>query len=140
MRAVRYDGFGGTAVLHVDEVAVPEPGPGEGLVKVAAAGINPGEAAIRAGAPAERCPPPSPSGQGSDLAGTVVELGEGVAQVALGDEVIAWTDERASQADFVIVTGGHLTPRPAELPWGVAGALHVVGATAWAAVRAVDLQ
>ena len=138
MRAVRYDGFGGTAVLHVDEVPVPEPGPGEVLVKVAAAGINPGEAAIREGALAERWPSTFPSGQGSDLAGTVVELGEGVDQVALGDEVIAWTDERASQADFVIVTVGHLTPRPAELPWEVAGALHVVGATAWAAVRAVD--
>jgi NADPH:quinone reductase-like Zn-dependent oxidoreductase len=69
-----------------------------------------------------------------------VELGEGVDQVALGDEVIGWTDERASQADFVIVTVGHLIPRPAELPWEVAGSLHVVGATAWAAVRAVDLH
>ena len=140
MRAVRYDGFGGTAVLRVDEVAVPEPGPGEVLVKVVAAGINPGEAAIREGALAERWPSTFPSGQGSDLAGTVVELGEGVDQVALGDEVIGWTDERASQADFAIVGVGHLTPRPAELPWEVAGSLHVVGATAWAAVRAVDLH
>jgi NADPH:quinone reductase-like Zn-dependent oxidoreductase len=140
MRAVRYDGYGGTAVLRVDEVAVPEPGPGEVLVKVAAAGINPGEAAIREGALASRWPSTFPSGQGSDLAGTVVELGEGVDHVALGDEVIGWTDERASQADFVIVTVGHLIPRPAELPWEVAGSLHVVGATAWAAVRAVDLH
>ena len=140
MRAVRYDGFGGTAVLRVDEVAVPEPGPGEVLVKVAAAGINPGEATIREGALAKVWPSTFPSGQGSDLAGTVVELGEDVGQVALGDEVIGWTDERASQADFVVVAVGHLVPRPAELPWEVAGSLHVVGATAWAAVRAVDLH
>lgn len=140
MRAVRYDGFGGTAVLHVDEVDVPEPGPGEVLVKVAAAGINPGEASVREGVFAQVWPSTFPSGQGSDLAGTVVELGEGVDSVALGDEVIGWTDERASQADFAIVTVGNLTPRPAELAWEVAGSLHVVGATAWAAVRAVDLH
>ena len=65
-------------------------------------------------------------------------LGPDVHSVALGDEVIGWTDERASQAEYVIVTTGHLLPRPAEVPWEVAGALHVVGATAWAAVRAVD--
>jgi len=140
MRAVRYDGFGGTAVLHVDEVAVPEPEPGEVLVKVAAAGINPGETAIREGMLAQRWPSTFPSGQGSDLAGTVVELGEGVDQVELGDEVIGWTDERASQADFAIVPVGHLTPRPSELAWEVAGSLYVVGATAWAAVQAVNLK
>ncbi|HEY0816521.1 MAG TPA: NADP-dependent oxidoreductase, partial [Pseudonocardia sp.] len=140
MRAVRYDGFGGTAVLHIDDVAVPEPAPGEVLVKVAAAGINPGEVNIREGMLAQRFPSTFPSGQGSDLAGTVVELGEGVDQVVLGDEVIGWTDGRASHADFVIVPVGHLTPRPAEVPWEVAGSLFVAGATAWAAVRAVDLH
>ncbi len=140
MRAVRYDGFGGTAVLHIDDVAVPEPGPGEVLVKVAAAGINPGEAAIREGALAQRWPSTFPSGQGSDLAGIVTAVGEGVDEVAHGDEVIAWTDERASQAEYVIVTVGHLVPRPADVSWEVAGSLHVVGATAWAAVRAVDLH
>lgn len=139
MRAVRYDGYGGVAVLHVDEADVPEPGPGEVLVKVAAAGINPGEAAIREGRFAEQWPSTFPSGQGSDLAGTVTSLGDGVDAVALGDEVIGWTDERASQAEYVIVTTGHLTPKPAELAWEVAGSLYVAGATAWAAVEAVGL-
>src|ERR1700761_579470 len=127
MKAVRFDEYGPVSVLDVREVPVPEPGPGQVLVKVKAAGINPGEAAIREGALAERWPSTFPSGQGSDLAGTVVELGEGVDQVALGDEVIGWTDERASQADFVIVTVGHLVARPAEVSWEVAGSLHVVG-------------
>ena len=77
MRAVRYDEYGGIDVLRVDEVPVPEPGPGEVLVKVAAAGINPGEAAIREGRYAQRWPSTFPSGQGSDLAGTVAARGPG---------------------------------------------------------------
>jgi NADPH:quinone reductase-like Zn-dependent oxidoreductase len=138
MRAVRYDEYGGVDVLHVDEVPVPEPGAGEVLVKVVVAGINPGEAYVREGRYAQRWPSAFPSGQGSDLAGTVTALGAGVHAVALGHEVIGWTDERASQAEYVIVAAGHLLPRPADVPWEVAGSLHVVGATAWAAVRAVD--
>ncbi len=140
MRAVRYDEFGGIDVLHVDEVPVPEPRPGEVLVKVAAAGINPGEAYVREGRYAQAWPSVFPSGQGSDLAGTVAALGEGVDTVALGDEVIGWTDERAGQAEYAIVTTGHILPKAAEVPWEVAGSLYVVGATAWAAVRAVDPQ
>jgi NADPH:quinone reductase-like Zn-dependent oxidoreductase len=78
-----------------------------------------------------------PSGQGSDLAGVVAELGEGVTGFAVGDEVIGWTDNRASQAEFVVVEAGHLAPKPAGVSWEAAGGLFVVGATAYAAVRAV---
>ncbi len=59
--------------------------------------------------------------------------------VAIGDEVIGYTDNRASQAEFVVVEAGHLTAKPTEVPWPVAGALFVAGATAYAAVRAVSL-
>src|ERR1039457_5302 len=76
-KAVRYDQYGGTDVLRVAEVDRPAPGRGQVLVKVKAAGINPGEAKIRAGALAERWPSTFPSGQGSDLAGVVAESGEG---------------------------------------------------------------
>ena len=136
-KAVRYDNYGGVDVLNVVEVPRPVPGPGEVLVQVKAAGINPGEAKIRDGLLAERWPSTFPSGQGSDLAGIVAETGPGVTGVAVGDEVIGYTDNRASQAEFVVVEAGHLTPKPAEVPWPVAGALFVAGATAYAAVRAV---
>jgi len=136
-KAVRYDNYGGVDVLNVVEVPRPVPGPGQVLVQVKAAGINPGEAKIRDGLLAERWPSTFPSGQGSDLAGIVAETGPGVTGVAVGDEVIGYTDNRASQAEFVVVEAGHLTPKPAEVPWPVAGALFVAGATAYAAVRAV---
>jgi NADPH:quinone reductase-like Zn-dependent oxidoreductase len=119
-------------------VPVPEPGPDEVLVEVAAAGINPGEAYVREGRYAQRWPSTFPSGQGSDLAGTVRALGPGVDAVAVGDEVFGWTDLRASQAEYVVVPVRQVLAKPSELAWEQAGALHVVGATAWAAVRAVD--
>ncbi|WP_031169164.1 alcohol dehydrogenase catalytic domain-containing protein [Streptosporangium roseum] len=68
-KAVRYDEFGGIEVLRVDDVDRPVPDDGQVLIRVKAAGINPGEAAIRTGAMADIFPSTFPSGQGSDLAG-----------------------------------------------------------------------
>jgi NADPH:quinone reductase-like Zn-dependent oxidoreductase len=107
---------------------------------VKAAGINPGEASIRKGMFADRWPATFPSGQGSDLAGIVEELGQGVTNVAVGDEVIGFTNDRSSQAEFVLVEASHLVPRPSNVPWEQAGALFVAGTTAYAAVRSVGLS
>lgn len=137
MKAVRFDEYGTVDVLTVVEVPRPVPGPGQVLVQVKAAGINPGEAKIRDGLLHSRWPATFPSGQGSDLAGIVEELGEGVTSVAVGDEVIGWVDTRSSQAEYAVVEAGNLAPKPEEVPWEVAGALPVAGFTAWAAIRAV---
>ncbi len=139
-RAVRFDQYGGLEVLQVVEVERPTPGAGQALVRVKAAGINPGEASIREGLLADRWPATFPSGQGSDLAGIVEEVGAGVTNVAVGDEVIGFTNGRASQADFVLVESGHLVPRPANVSWEQAGSLFVAGTTAYAAVRSVALS
>ena len=138
-KAVRFDQYGDIDVLRVVDVPRPVPGPGQVLVQVKAAGINPGEAKIREGLLAAQWPATFPSGQGSDLAGIVAETGQDVTGSAPGDDVIGFTDNRASQAEFVLVEAGNLTPKPAAVPWEVAGALFVAGATAWAAVRAVSL-
>ena len=139
MKAVRFGEYGGVDVLDTAEVPVPEPGPGEALVQVKAAGINPGEAKIRQGLLHSRYPATFPSGEGSDLAGIVTRTGNGVAGFAVGDEVIGYTDNRASHAEYVVVPEEHLTGRPAAIPWEVAGSLYVAGCTAYAAVRAVAL-
>ena len=138
-RAVRFDQYGGVDVLKVVEVEDPVPGPGQLLVRVKAAGINPGESKIREGLLHERWPATFPSGQGSDLAGVVEAVGEGVDGFHAGDEVIGFTDGRASQADLVVIEAENATPRPPGVPWEVAGGLFVAGATAWAVVRAVNL-
>ena len=66
----------------------------------------------------------------------MAETGPGVTRWSAGDEVIGYTDNRASQAEYVVVEARNLTAKPAGLPWEVAGALFVAGATAYAAVRA----
>ena len=140
MKAVRFDEYGPVAVLDVRDVPIPEAGPGQVLIRVKAAGINPGEAKIREGALHERWPATFPSGQGSDFAGVVERLGAGVTAVAERDEVIGWVDTRSSQAEYVVADQDDLAPRPSGLPWEVAGAIPVAGFTAWAMVRAVDVK
>lgn len=139
-RAVRFDKYGDLDVLQVVEVERPIPGPGKVLVRVKAAGINPGEASIRKGLFAERWPATFPSGQGTDLAGVVEEAGPGVTNFRRGDEVIGFSNERSSQAELVLVDASNLVPRPANVSWEQAGALFVAGTTAYAAVRSVALK
>ena len=121
MKAVRFARYGGPEVLEVADVPEPSPGPGQVLVKVKATGINPGEAKIRDGLLHARYPATFPSGEGSDLAGIVAELGPGVTGVAAGDEVIGFTDNRASHAEFALTEAAHLIPKPPGVPWEVAG-------------------
>ena len=138
-KAVQFDSYGGIDVLEVRDVPRPVPGAGEVLVQVRAAGINPSEGVIRNGALHHLFPATFPSGQGSDLAGVVAELGPGVTRFTVGDEVIGFSMRRSSQAEYVIVPANQLTPRPSKVPWEVAGSLFVAGVTAYAAVRAVHL-
>lgn len=136
-RAVRYDDYGSIDVLQVVDVSPPQPDAGEVLIEVRASGINPGEAKIRSGALRDQWPSTFPSGQGSDLAGVVTALGDGVTGVAVGDEVIGWSDQRSSQAELVTVPAEQVTAKPAGVSWEAAGALFVAGSTAHATVRAV---
>src|SRR4051812_38894925 len=110
MRAVRFHRYGGVDVLRGGGGGRPGARPGRVLVAVRAAGIQPGEAVIREGARHGRWPAAFPSGQGSDLAGVVVELGPEVRGVAVGDEVLGFTHRRASHAELVVVDDVNLTP------------------------------
>jgi NADPH:quinone reductase-like Zn-dependent oxidoreductase len=134
---VRFDHYGDIDVLNVVDVERPVPGHGQVLVRVKAAGLNPGEAAIREGLLHERWPATFPSGEGTDFAGIVEEVGPGVDGIAVDAEVIGFTEERASHAALVLVPADQLTPKPPVVSWDAAGALFVAGTTAYAAVRAV---
>ncbi|HEY0792682.1 MAG TPA: alcohol dehydrogenase catalytic domain-containing protein [Chthoniobacterales bacterium] len=140
MKAVRFDTYGGINVLRVADVPVPEPAQGEVLVKVKAASINPGEAKVREGRLHARWPATFPSGEGTDLAGIVTDIGPRVEGFTTGDGVIGFTDRRASHAEYVIVEARNLTAKPAKVSWEVGGSLAIAGSTAYAAVRAVFLK
>src|ERR1700760_1260911 len=136
-RAVRFDRYGGPDVLYVADVPTPKPGPGEVLVEVRAAAINPGEAAIRSGAMDPESTGTFPSGEGSDLAGVVVATGPDVTAFRLGDEGPGYSWTRSSHATHAVVPVTQLIRKPAGMAWEVAGSLYVVGVTAYAAARAV---
>src|SRR3954463_16231202 len=116
VKAVRFHRYGDIDVLGVEDVEPRPLGPKEVLVRVRAAGINPGEAKIRTGALHEHYPATFPSGQGSDLAGTVVETGTEVTRWQVGDPVFAWSWGRSSHAEYVAVPDDQLVAIPRTSP------------------------
>jgi len=139
MKAITYTEFGGPEVLRLEEVDEPHAGRGQVRLKVVAAGVNPLDSKIRNGG-RPQVTPPFPVIPGVEAAGVVDEVGEGVTGVAVGDEVLGFTHDRASHAEYVAVNDVSLTHRPAGLSWDVAGSLYVAGTTAYATVFAGDPQ
>jgi NADPH:quinone reductase-like Zn-dependent oxidoreductase len=139
-KAVQLTAYGGVDQLNIVDVAKPEPAPGEVVVRVVAAGINPGEISIREGLLKDRWPMDFPFGEGTDFAGHVDAVGANVSGFAPGDEVLGWTERRSAHAEYVAAPAKQLVPKPPTLDWYRAGSLFVVAATAFAAVRAVALK
>ncbi|MFF6775338.1 NADP-dependent oxidoreductase [Streptomyces sp. NPDC012637] len=130
MEAIVYEEFGGAEVLrHEAGVAVPEPGPGEVRVKVAAVGVNPVDWKRRYGWLEEFYPTTFPAVPGLEFAGTVDALGEGVTELAVGDEVFGWT-KAGAYAEYALSDASAVVPKPAALAWEQAASLVVAGETA----------
>jgi NADPH2:quinone reductase len=126
MRAVVVESTGGPEVLTVREVEQPEPGPSELRVDVSAAGVNFIDVYFRTGA----YPLPLPFQLGSEGAGTVSAVGEGVDDVAVGDRV-AWAMVRgAGYAEQVVLPAERTVPVPDGVSLEVAAAVMLQGMTA----------
>lgn len=136
-RAVRFDQYGHRDALYLADVPMPELGPGEVVVEIRAASINPFDTMIRSGIVRNLFPVTFPSGQGSDLAGVVVAVAAGVDGLAVGDEVLGWTPGSSAHATHAAVPAAQLVVKPPQLSWEVAGSLQMVGSAAYAAIRAV---
>ena len=139
-KAVQISAYGGVDQLQIVEVPKPEPKPDEVVVRVVAAGTNPGEISIREGLLHHMFPKDFPFGQGSDFAGRIDAVGSAVEGLAVGDEVLGWSDQRTSQAEYVVSAAARLIPKPPPLDWFRAGSLYIVGTTAVGATRAVSLK
>lgn len=134
-RFVQYTQLGGPEVLRVAEGALPVAGEGEVVVEVKAAGINPLDAKLREGIRPSG-PFSGPRTPGSDAAGVIVSLGEGVSGWAVGDEVIV-THGKGTYATHVRVHQIDLTRKPAALSWAQAAGLGIPAATAYQAIRSL---
>lgn len=139
-RFVQFEEFGSRDFLQMVDRERPWPGPGQLLVRVMAAGLNPMDyKAYRDERSAGRMGVTLPSGIGQDFAGYVEEVGEGVTRFAAGDAVLG-TAPFAAIADFAVVAeDGQVVAKPEPLTFEVAGALGVVGRTAMASTASLGL-
>lgn len=128
MSAVGFDAPGGPEVLAVQQVAVPVPGAGEVLVKVAFAGVNRPDVAQRQGG---YPPPPGASPiPGLEIAGEIVALGEGVEPALIGQKVCALVTG-GGYAQYCLAKAAHCLPVPEGLPLAEAAALPETLFTVW---------
>lgn len=160
-RAVQYDRFGDPEVLRIVDVPAPEPGLGEVLIAVRAAGLNPIDVKTVTGAfpvrPAEalgRVRDPRrwwrrsfPRTLGRDFAGTITGLGDGVTGLRVGQEVCGTlrsaptqASTRGSVAELLVAPASDVIPKPDALPVAVAASLGVAAQTACGALRALDVE
>jgi NADPH:quinone reductase-like Zn-dependent oxidoreductase len=130
MKAARIHRFGPPQVLMVEDIPRPEPGAGEVLVRVHAAGVGPWDAWIRAGKSA--LPQPLPLTLGSDLSGTVEAVGPGMTAFAQGDAVFGVTNPHfiGAYAEFAVASAGMVSRKPDTLSDIDAASVPVVAVTA----------
>jgi NADPH2:quinone reductase len=132
MKAIQVRRFGGPEVLQLEEVPRPEPGPGQVLVKVHAAGVNPYDTYMRAGNYAVK--PPLPYTPGSDAAGVVEGAGEGVARVKRGDRVYTARTLTGAYAEYALALEAQVHPLAANVTFPQGAGVWVPYGTAYHAV------
>ncbi len=130
VKAARVRQFGSPDVIQIEDVDIPEPGTHEVLVRVAVASVGPWDSWIRAGKSV--LPQPLPLTLGSDLSGTVVALGDGVTDFAVGDPIFGVTNKRFTNAyaELALASAAMIARRPAGIEHALAASAPVVSVTA----------
>jgi len=132
MKAIRVHQFGGPEVLKLEEVPDLQPGPGQVVVQVRAAGVNPVEAYVRTGTYAMK--PTLPYTPGADAAGVVAAVGEGVTSVKVGDRVYTSGSLSGTYAEQTLCTEARVHPLPANVSFEQGAAMGVAYGTAYRAL------
>ena len=133
MRAIRIREFGGPEVLLLEAVPDPQTGPGQVLVHIHAAGVNPVDTYIRTGAYAQK--PTLPYTPGSDAAGVVESVGQGVTQVKAGDRVYIYRSLTGTYAEKALCTEAQVHPLPNKVTFAQGAAVGVPYVTAYRALH-----
>jgi NADPH:quinone reductase-like Zn-dependent oxidoreductase len=136
MRAVQISSFGGPDVLRIATVDRPVPGPGELLVRVHAASVNPVDTYTRAGETAGITGAKVPYIPGFDVSGVVESVGEGVVLFGKDDEVMAMLDLRrgGAYAEYAIVKESEAALKPKQWTHAEAASVPLTALTAWQAL------
>ena len=129
MKAIRVDEFGGPENLRLQEVPDLKAGPGQVVVRIRAAGVNPVDAYMRAGTYPRK--PVLPYTPGTDGAGTVEAVGEGVKRVAVGQRVYTAGSLTGTYAEQALCDDQGVFPLPANASFPQGAAIHVPYATAY---------
>jgi NADPH:quinone reductase-like Zn-dependent oxidoreductase len=134
MMAWRVHEFGPPNVMRFERVQRPSPGPGEVLVKVAAAGVGPWDGWIRAGNSA--LPQLLPLTPGSDLSGEIVAVGLEISDLRVGDQVYGVTNSQftGAYAEYALASAGMVASKPTSLTFTEAASVPVIAVTAWQAL------
>jgi len=132
MKAILVHQFGGPEVLQISDVPMPKPAKGQVLVRVKAAGVNPYDTYMRAGTYAIK--PPLPYTPGSDGAGVVESVGEGVTAVKAGDRVYLSGTLGGAYAEVALAPEGQVHPLPASVSFAQGAAVWVPYGTAYHAI------
>ncbi|WP_405488539.1 NADP-dependent oxidoreductase [Nocardia sp. NBC_00511] len=141
--AITIESFGGPEVLRLQEVPLPEPGPGDVLLRVEIAGVNPAELGMRDGRYPWAQEPRFPLIPGYDIAGVVESIGREVTGLAVGDQVTATTAHSHSQigsyAERVVLPADQVVPAPG-VDAEQRAALPLAGTVALQALRRLGLE
>ena len=132
MKAIRVHQFGGPEVLSLEEIPTPKPGPGEVLVHVRAAGVNPYDTYMRAGTYAVK--PPLPYTPGSDAAG-IVEAAPGVTKVKPGDRAYTATTITGAYAEYALARESQVYALPENISFAQGAGVWVPYGTAYTALH-----
>jgi len=138
-RALVYEQYGDPSVLRSVQTWVPEPGPRQVRVRVKAAGVNPIDAKLRAGAFSGGLPIFAPVRVGSEFSGIVDAVGEQVTDFAPGDAVLGSAPGRDATATALISTPDCLVHKPEQVDWAVAAGVSSAGQAALGAVRQLGI-
>ena len=133
MKAIQVHRFGGPEVLELHEVPTPKPGPGQILVRVRAAGVNPYDTYMRNGTYAIK--PPLPYTPGSDAAGSVDAIGDGVKKVKAGDRVYTAKTLTGAYAEYALADESQVYSLPEKISFAQGAGLWVPYGTAYTALH-----
>lgn len=139
MKAAQINKYGDSSVIEINEVDMPKIESGKVLIEVHASSLNPFDTGVRSGYMSQAIPLQMPVTLGGDIAGVVIEVGEGVKNVSVGDKIYGQANTVAGNsgafAEYALTTANQVARIPSGLGFEQAGSLSLVGVSALQGIK-----